>query len=62
MSEQSQGRPEIRVQAAVGGWPHPWPKDPPDDAEVLDLLLTWAPDAAIRERVLVSNPAALYGF
>lgn len=42
-------------------WPHPWPKDPPDDAEVLDLLLTWA-DEATRQRVLVSNPAALYGF
>ena len=43
-------------------WPHPWPKDPPDDAEVLDLLLTWAPDAATQKRVLVDNPAALYGF
>lgn len=43
-------------------WPHPWPKDPPDDAEVLDLLLTWAPDEATRNRVLVGNPAVLYGF
>jgi D-galactarolactone isomerase len=43
-------------------WPHPWPKDPPDDAEVLDLLLTWAPDAVLQKRVLVDNPAALYGF
>lgn len=24
MADQSQGRPEIRVQAAAGGWPHPW--------------------------------------
>jgi predicted TIM-barrel fold metal-dependent hydrolase len=42
-------------------WPHPWPKDPPDDAEVLDLLLTWA-DEATRRRILVTNPEALYGF
>jgi hypothetical protein len=43
-------------------WPHPWPKDPPDDAEVFDLLSTWAPDAATRNRILVANPEALYGF
>ena len=43
-------------------WPHPWPKDPPDDAEVFDLLTTWAPDEATRRRILVSNPEALYGF
>jgi predicted TIM-barrel fold metal-dependent hydrolase len=43
-------------------WPHPWPKDPPDDAEVFDLLTIWAPDEATRRRILVSNPAALYGF
>ena len=42
-------------------WPHPGHQVPPDDAEVLDLLLTWA-DEKTRERVLVSNPAALYGF
>jgi predicted TIM-barrel fold metal-dependent hydrolase len=43
-------------------WPHPWPKEPPDDAEVFDLLTTWAPDAALRDRILVTNPEALYGF
>ena len=43
-------------------WPHPWPKDPPDDAEVFDLLATWAPDEALRRRILVANPEALYGF
>jgi len=43
-------------------WPHPWPKDPPDDAEVFDLLATWAPEEALRHRILVANPAALYSF
>ena len=43
-------------------WPHPTPKDPPDDAVLFDLLSVWAPDAATRNRILVSNPEALYGF
>lgn len=33
----------------------------PDDAEQLDLLLEWAGPEA-RHRILVDNPAALYGF
>jgi D-galactarolactone isomerase len=43
-------------------WPPPWPKEPPDDAEIFDLLTTWAPDEATRNGILVSNPEALYGF
>lgn len=27
-----------------------------------DLLADWAPDAAVRRRILVDNPAKLYGF
>lgn len=42
-------------------WPHPGPKAPPDDAVVFDLLTTWAPDATMRNRILVTNPEALYG-
>jgi len=34
----------------------------PDDAVLVDLLLDWAPDEALRHRILVENPAALYGF
>ena len=34
----------------------------PDDAELLDLLLDWAPDEATRRKILVDNPAELYGF
>jgi len=45
-------------------WPHPSAKeaDKPDDAVLLDLLLDWAPDEAVRNRILVENPARLYGF
>jgi len=45
-------------------WPHPSaPKDRvPDDADLLDLLLDWAPDETTRRKILVDNPAALYRF
>jgi D-galactarolactone isomerase len=43
-------------------WPHPTEKDKPNDATLFDLLTEWAPDAATRERILVTNPEALYGF
>ena len=48
----------------ASNWPHPSaPKDNvPDDADLLDLLLAWAPDDATRKKILVGNPAALYGF
>jgi D-galactarolactone isomerase len=34
----------------------------PNDAALLDLLLEWAPDEAVRRKILVDNPARLYGF
>ncbi len=43
-------------------WPHPGKDWRPDDAEHMDLLLDWAGDEALRRRILVDNPAALYGF
>ncbi len=43
-------------------WPHPGQDWLPDEAEHLDLLLEWAEDEAARRRILVENPAALYGF
>ncbi len=44
-------------------WPHPSLKNNfPDDAVLLDLLGEWAGSAAVRERILVANPAQLYGF
>ena len=43
-------------------WPHPLvttePK--PDDAAMLDRLALWAPDEAVRRRILVENPERLY--
>jgi D-galactarolactone isomerase len=47
-------------------WPHPstfsqrqqWP----DDAVMLDLLAEQAPDETVRNKILVDNPAVLYGF
>jgi D-galactarolactone isomerase len=48
----------------ASNWPHPTPgpTGKPDDAQLLDLLLDWIPDAAVRQRILVDNPARLYGF
>jgi predicted TIM-barrel fold metal-dependent hydrolase len=47
-------------------WPHPSeqgkPAPLPDDALLFDLLAQWAPDEAVRNRILVDNPAKLYGF
>ena len=33
-----------------------------DDGRVLNLLAVWAPDALVRKKILVDNPARLYGF
>jgi predicted TIM-barrel fold metal-dependent hydrolase len=45
-------------------WPHPTAPGSvkPDDAILLDLLADWAPDTAVRNRILVDNPAKLYRF
>jgi predicted TIM-barrel fold metal-dependent hydrolase len=52
-------------------WPHPGrgptptalaPPYPNDDGRVLNLLPTWVADAATRKKILVDNPARLYGF
>ncbi len=56
-------------------WPHPDAVTPPgkkptdvtpllqiDDGALLNLLAVWTSDAAIRQKVLVANPARLYGF
>jgi D-galactarolactone isomerase len=43
-------------------WPHPSEKVKPDDALLLDLLLDWAPDEAVRTRILTQNPEELYAF
>jgi predicted TIM-barrel fold metal-dependent hydrolase len=45
-------------------WPHPTAPDnkKPDDAILFDLLTAWTPDEKLRHRILVENPANLYGF
>jgi predicted TIM-barrel fold metal-dependent hydrolase len=44
-------------------WPHPqYFKKMPNDADLLDMMLDWAPDEAIRRMILVDNPAELFGF
>jgi predicted TIM-barrel fold metal-dependent hydrolase len=44
-------------------WPHPGERDhKPNDAQLFDLWSEWAPNEATRNRILVDNPATLYGF
>jgi predicted TIM-barrel fold metal-dependent hydrolase len=56
-------------------WPHPDSVTPPgrkptdvtpllriDDGKLLNQLAVWEPDAAVRIRILVDNPARLYKF
>jgi predicted TIM-barrel fold metal-dependent hydrolase len=56
-------------------WPHPDSVTPAgrkptevtplyqiDDGRLLNQLAVWAPDAATRKKILVDNPAQLYGF
>jgi 2-pyrone-4,6-dicarboxylate lactonase len=44
-------------------WPHPrLAQDMPDTGHLLDLFNAWTPDAALRKKILVDNPARLYGF
>ncbi len=43
-------------------WPHPYRSPMPSSAAMLDRLSDWVPEAATRHRILVDNPAELYGF
>lgn len=43
-------------------WPHVSQSRTPDTGRLLNLLAQWAPDPQMRQRILVSNPARLYGF
>ena len=56
-------------------WPHPTTTTPPgrrptdvtpmlqiDDGRLLNQLAVWAPDPALRQKILVDNPVRLYGF
>ena len=48
-------------------WASDWPHankfgDIPNDADLIEQLALWAPDPALRTRILVDNPANLYRF
>lgn len=44
-------------------WPHPISlKQPPNDAELLELLYRYVPDETEQRSILVDNPAKLFGF
>lgn len=44
-------------------WPHPVSvKQPPNESELLEFIYRCAPDADERRRILVDNPAHLFGY
>jgi len=45
-------------------WPHPNMNDQvmPNDGDLLDLMLDWIPDEAMRNRILADNARKLYDF
>jgi predicted TIM-barrel fold metal-dependent hydrolase len=43
-------------------WPHSQMNPVPEAGLLLDQLFDWVPDATIRQKILVDNPAQLYGF
>jgi predicted TIM-barrel fold metal-dependent hydrolase len=46
-----------------GDWPHPRVEgEMPDAGHLLELFQEWTPDPATQQRILVTNPAKLYGF
>lgn len=44
-------------------WPHPISlKQPPNEGALMELLYRFAPDPSTLQRILVTNPARLFGF
>lgn len=62
--------PNVRKLAAAApercvwgtDWPHPQMAPAPEAGALLDQFMEWVPDAAAQQRILVDNPARLYGF
>jgi 2-pyrone-4,6-dicarboxylate lactonase len=54
---------QTRPDRAIWGtdWPH-LTDGSRDTGELINLLLDWAPDEAVRHQILVENPARLFGF
>jgi predicted TIM-barrel fold metal-dependent hydrolase len=69
-SEAAKGYIKTAPERCVWGsdWPHPDatkklnPVAMPDDVTLINLMPQWAPDAALRHRILVENPEKFYGF
>jgi 2-pyrone-4,6-dicarboxylate lactonase len=56
---------DARADRCVWGsnWPHPeCDVAVPNDGDLLDLFCDWVPEVELRRKILVSNPAQLYGF
>jgi D-galactarolactone isomerase len=58
--ELAKANPDRCVWAS--NWPHPNQNPVPSSVLMLDLLLEWTDGDATRRKILVDNPAALYGF
>jgi D-galactarolactone isomerase len=43
-------------------WPHPGQSDPLTPTEIARITLDWLPTDELRRRVMVDNPATVYGF
>ena len=56
----AEGWPERCLWAS--NWPHPNRNPAPTEQAMLEWALQFAPDDAARRRMLVDNPAELYGF
>lgn len=46
----------------ASNWPHPTQRTRPNDLGLLSLLDYWCPTKEARDKILVDNPATLYGF
>jgi len=46
----------------ASNWPHPGVPTPPPPSTLASLLAAWAGDDATARRILVDNPAEVYGF
>ena len=57
-----EARPDRIIWAS--DWPHVrvWDKPMPNDADLVDWILEWGVDEAKQRKILVDNPALLYGF
>lgn len=60
----AQGLLAVAPDRCVWGtdWPHPNVTCMPNDGDLADAFAEWVADGAVRHRVLVDNPARLYGF